>query len=100
MLYFSRLRKDVALTKKVWECIQKMAILKQLPTHCKTKREKGAGTPFPRVPVSSLAGPKFGGSKMFYFRRITLFSLGYRLSMHKMTICFKNFGGHGPVGLP
>jgi len=39
------------LTKKVWERIQKIAILKQLPTHFKAKREKGVGTPFPRVPA-------------------------------------------------
>jgi len=34
---------------------------------------------------------------MFDFRQITLFVLGYRLSKHKMTICSKHFGGHGPV---
>jgi len=28
---------------------------------------------------------KFVGAKMFDFRRITLFCLGYRLSKHKMT---------------
>jgi len=39
------------LTKKVWERIKRIAILKQLPTHFKEKREKGAGTPFPRVPA-------------------------------------------------
>jgi len=42
---------DVVLTKKVWERIQKIAILKQLQTHFKAKREKGVGTPFPRVPA-------------------------------------------------
>ena len=35
--------------KKVWKSIQKIAIWKQLPTHFKTKCEKGVGTPFPRV---------------------------------------------------
>jgi len=40
----------VVLTKKVWERIQKSAILKHLPTHFKAKREKGVGTPFPSVP--------------------------------------------------
>jgi len=39
------------VTKKVWESIQKIAILKQLQTHFKAKREKGVGTPFPRVPA-------------------------------------------------
>jgi len=29
---------------------QKIAILKQLPTHFKANREKSVGTPFPRVP--------------------------------------------------
>jgi len=37
--------------KKVWERIQKIASLKQLQIHFKTKREKGVGTPFPRVPA-------------------------------------------------
>jgi len=31
--------------------IQNTAILKQLPIHFKGKREKGVGTPFPRVPA-------------------------------------------------
>jgi len=35
----------------VWERIQKIAILKQLQTHFEAKREKGVGTPFPRVPA-------------------------------------------------
>jgi len=33
------------------ERIQKIAILKQLQTHFKAKREEGVGTPFPRVPA-------------------------------------------------
>jgi len=41
--------RDVVLTKKVWECIQKIAILKQLQTHFKAKREKCVGTPFPHI---------------------------------------------------
>jgi len=36
--------RDVVLTNKVWAHIQKIAILKQLPTHFKAKREKGVGT--------------------------------------------------------
>jgi len=43
--------RDVVLTKKVWERIQKIATLKQLQTQYKAKREKGVGTPFPRVPT-------------------------------------------------
>ena len=39
-----------SVNKKVWERIQKIAILKQLQTHFKTKRE-GVETLFPRVPV-------------------------------------------------
>jgi len=31
--------RDVVLTKKVWERIQKIAILKQLQTHFEAKRE-------------------------------------------------------------
>jgi len=40
-----------SVNKKVWERIQKIAILKQLQTHFETKREKGVGTPFPCVPA-------------------------------------------------
>ena len=47
---------------------------------------------------SGVATQKFGGSKMFDFRRITLFCLKKRLSKHKMTIFFKILGGHGPPG--
>jgi len=43
--------RDVALIKKVWERIQEIPILKQIPTHFKAKREKGVGTPFPLVPT-------------------------------------------------
>jgi len=50
-----------------------------------------------QVSYSNVASPKFGGSKMFDFRRITLFCLGYRLSKHK--ICSRNYGGHGPPGV-
>ena len=47
-------------------------------------------------------GPKYlGGGKMFDFRQITLFCFKKkRLSKHKMTICSKNWGGHGPFGPP
>jgi len=41
--------RDVVLTKNVWECFQKNS--QQLQTHFKAKREKGEGTPFPRVPA-------------------------------------------------
>jgi len=34
----------------------------------------------------------FGAGKMFDFRRIELFSLGYHLSRHKMTKCSRNVG--------
>jgi len=54
---------------------------------------------------SSVASPKigdqkFGGVKIFDFRRITLFCLEYHLSKHKMTICSENFGENGPLGPP
>jgi len=35
------------LSKKVWERIQKIAIVKQLQSHFKAKRGKGLETPFP-----------------------------------------------------
>jgi len=42
--------RDVVLTKKVWERTQQLAILKELQTYFKAKREKGVGTLFsPRV---------------------------------------------------
>jgi len=37
-------RQGCSANKKVWERIQKIAILKQLQTHFNTKREKGVGT--------------------------------------------------------
>jgi len=37
-----------------------------------------------------------GGTKMFDFRRIKPFSLGYRLPVHKMTISSKNLWGPWP----
>jgi len=43
---------------------------------------------------------KFGGGKMFDFRRIVLFCLEKRLSKHKMTIFSKNFGGPWPFWRP
>jgi len=48
ILYITR---DAGLTKKVWERSQKLAILNQLQTHFKAKREISVGTPFPRVPA-------------------------------------------------
>jgi len=49
---------------------------------------------------SGVASPEIWGGKMFDFRRITLFRLEKRFSMHKITIFSKNFGGHGPFGRP
>ena len=46
---------------------------------------------------SSVTSPKILGGKMFDFRRITLICLGYLLSKHKITICYKKFGGPWPV---
>jgi len=46
---------------------------------------------------SGVASPNsFWGTKMFDFRRITLFCLEKRLSKHKMTIFSKNLGGMAP----
>jgi len=45
------LKQGCSADKKVWERIQKFAILKQVPAHFKAKHEKGVATPFPRVPV-------------------------------------------------
>jgi len=45
---------------------------------------------------SGVASLKFWGGKIFNFRQITLFCMGYHLSRHKMTIYAKHFGGHGP----
>jgi len=45
--FSQQVARDVVLTKKVWERIQKIAILKQLPNHFKAKCEKGVGTLFP-----------------------------------------------------
>jgi len=42
---------DVMLTKRCGNAYKKTAILKQLPTHFKAKREKDVGTPFARVPA-------------------------------------------------
>jgi len=44
-------RQGCSANKNVWQHIQKIAILKQLQTHFKTKREKGVGTSFPHVPA-------------------------------------------------
>ena len=37
----------IGQTKEVWECTQKLALLKQLQTHFKAKHEKGVEMPFP-----------------------------------------------------
>jgi len=39
--------RDVVLAKTLWERTQKMAILKQLHTHFKVKREKRCGNAVP-----------------------------------------------------
>jgi len=44
-------KQGCSTNNKVWESIQKKAILKQLKTHFIAKREKGVGTPFPHVPA-------------------------------------------------
>jgi len=51
--------------------------------------------------LKNLGGAKkFGGAKMFDFRRIALFCLEKRLSKHKMATFSKNLGGYGPFGPP
>jgi len=40
---------------------------------------------------------KFGGAKMFDFRRVTIYFWGYSLSEQKMTTFSKNLWGHGPL---
>jgi len=39
--------------KKVWERTLKTSHLKKLGTHFRTKHEKGVGTPFPRIPLTT-----------------------------------------------
>jgi len=74
-------RRDVVQTKTMWERIQNIAILKQLPTHFKAKREKAAVTPFQRVPAplhpwASEGGRRGLGSLEFgNFSKKRLFSL-------------------------
>jgi len=50
--------RDIVLTNKVWESIQKNSHFNrlQLPAHFKAKREKGVGTPFPGVPPNYTPG--------------------------------------------
>jgi len=53
------------------------------------------------VRASGVVSPKFGGSKIFDFRRVTVFCLGHRFSKHKMNGHAKTLGGpwlHGPPG--
>jgi len=50
-LSFHVRHRDVVPTKKMWERIQKIAILRQLPTHFKAKREKGVGMLLPHFPA-------------------------------------------------
>ena len=54
-----------------------------------------------RVASSGVAIPEIWvGSKMFDFRRITLFCLDKRLAKQKMTIFSKNLGGPWPLWPP
>jgi len=46
--------------------------------------------------VAAQPAQNVAGAKMFDFRRITLFCLGYRLPKHKMTIYAKNVVGYAP----
>jgi len=64
----------------------------------------GSWVNFSQTAVSGVASQKFGGgdkqfggAKMFYFRRITLFCLEKRLSKHKMSMFSKNLGGMAPL---
>ena len=45
---------------------QKIAILKQLPTHFKANREKSVGTPFPRVPHHYTPDVNIGSQKKLF----------------------------------
>ena len=47
----ANISRDVVLATRFGNASKKIAILKQLKTHFKAKREKGVGTPFPRVPA-------------------------------------------------
>ena len=49
---------------------------------------------------TSESSPKICGVKIFDFRRITLFRLGYCLSRHKMTIYSKTLWGPCPLKPP
>jgi len=50
---------------------------------------------------SGVASPKIcWGGKMFDFRRIALFCLGYSVSKHKMNAYAKNFGDSWPPWTP
>jgi len=53
-----------------------------------------------RSQPKNLGGQKFGGVKMFDFRRITLFCLEKRLFKAQNGYIFKKIGGHGPSGPP
>jgi len=50
--------------------------------------------------AAALPAQKFGGAKMFDFRRVRLFCLEKRLSKHKMTVFSKNLGGYGSFAPP
>jgi len=52
---------------------------------------------FANVASSGAASPEIlGGTKCLILGQITLFFFEKLLSKHKMTIFFKNLGGHGP----
>jgi len=76
-----------------------------MSTERKSWAEKWGGEDQQYLPLSTLAyaAQKFEqgqnnlrGKKMFDFRRITLFCLGYRISRHKMSISSKNWGVMAP----
>jgi len=59
--------RDVVLTKMCVGTHPKIAILKQLQTHFKTKREKGVGTPFSRIPAPLHPRNIYSSMWTFYF---------------------------------
>jgi len=67
-----RLNQGCSAEKKGVGTHQKIAILKQLPTHFKAKREKGVGTPFPRVPPHYTPDVNIGSHRKSYFKKKSL----------------------------
>ena len=56
--------------------------------------------PATRLYSPEAASPKTWEAKIFYFRQMRLSCLEKHLSKHKISICSKNFGGHGPFAHP